>query len=327
MRAIVIREPGGPEVLELRDVPTPEPSRGEVRVRVRAVGLNRADVLLRLGRYSLPPGAPKGIPGLEFAGEVDALGPDVFDVAQGDRVFGLVAGGAYAEYVVVPARGVARVPDAMPFEEAGGVPETFITAWDAMVDQARLGAGETVLVHAAGSGVGVAAVQIAAAIGARAIGTTRSKDKLSRVKELGLADGVVVGDGRFAARVLALTGGRGVDVVLELVGASYVAEDLECLATRGRIVLVGMLSGSRADLDLRGLLQKRAEIRGTMLSSRPLEEKIAAVRSFDRHVVPLLARRALRPVVDRVLPLGSAAEAHRLLEANATFGKIVLTVP
>jgi putative PIG3 family NAD(P)H quinone oxidoreductase len=326
MRAIVIREPGEPDVLELRDVPTPEPSRGEVRVRVRSAGVNRADILLRLGRYPLPPGEPRSIPGLEFAGEIDALGRDVFDVVAGDRVFGLIAGGAYAEHVVVPARGVARIPEALSFDEAGGVPEAFVTAWDAMVDQAGLAAGETVLVHAAGSGVGTAAVQLGAAVGARVLGTTRTEQKLRRARQMGLHEGVVVGGEPFAPRILELTGGRGVDVVVELVGGPYIAQDLECLAPGGRVVVVGTLGGAKVDLDLRTLMQKRAEVRGTVLAARPLEEKITAIRRFERHVVPLLARRVVRPVIDGVMPLAHAAEAHRLIEKNGAFGKVVLAI-
>ncbi len=324
---MVIREPGPPDVLELRDVPAPEPSRGEVRVRVRAAGVNRADVLLRLGRYPMPPGAQATVPGLEVAGEVDRVGPDVFDVAAGDRVFGLVAGGGYAEHVVLHARALARVPAGMPFEEAGAVPEAFITAWDAMVDQARLRAGETVLIHAAGSGVGLAAVQIARAIGARAIGTARSAGKLARARELGLADGIAVEQGAFAERVLELTGGCGVDVVVDLVGGPYVGQSVACLAPRARLVVVGMLAGAKTELDVGALMRKRAELRGTVLAARPLEEKIAAIRAFEHHVVPLFARGALRAVIDRVLPLERAADAHRSLEANETFGKVVLAVP
>jgi NADPH:quinone reductase len=326
MRAMVIREPGPPDVLEARDVPAPEPARGEVRVRVRAAGVNRADVLLRLGRYPMPRGAQVTIPGLEVAGEVDRVGPDVVDAVLGERVFGLVTGGGYAEHVVMHARALARIPAALSFDQAGAAPEAFITAWDAMVEQARLRAGETVLVHAAGSGVGLAAVQIAGVVGARAIGTARSADKLARARELGLADGVLVEQGAFAARVIEQTGGRGVDVVLDLVGGAYVGQNLACLAPRGRVVVVGMLGGGKTDLDLGALMQKRAEVRGTVLASRPLEEKIAAIRAFEHHVVPLLARGAVRPVIDRVLPLERAADAHRSLERNETFGKIVLSV-
>jgi NADPH2:quinone reductase len=327
MRAIVIREPGGPEVLELRDVPTPEPSRGEVRVRVRATAVNRADLLQRAGHYPAPPGSPADIPGLEIAGEVDRVGDAVTELAVGDRVFGIVGGGGYAEQVVVPARTVARMPAATSFTDAGAFPEAFLTAWDAMVDQARLTAGERVLVHAVGSGVGTAAVQIARAVGARSIGTARSADKIERARALGLDEGVVVGEaGTFARDVMQRTGGAGVDVVLELVGGAYVAEDLACLAQRGRIVIVGLMAGASAPVDLGMLLRKRAEMRGTVLRARPLEEKILAARSLARHLVPLLERGALRPVVDRVLPLAQAAEAHRLMQANATFGKVVLEV-
>jgi len=326
MRAIVIREPGGPEVLELRDVPSPVPSRGEVRVRVRATAVNRADLMQRLGMYPAPPDAPRDIPGLELAGEVDAVGDGVTDLAVGDRVFGLVGGGAYAEQVTSHARALAKMPVGMSFTDAAAIPEAFITAYDAMVTQAGLAAGERVLVHAVGSGVGTAAVQIARAIGARSIGTARGRDKLERAKALGLDDGIVPHDGRFADAVMNLTGGVGVDVILELVGGAYVAEDLACVASRGRIALVGIMAGPRVDFDLGILLRKRADIRGTMLRSRPLEEKIAATRAFARHVVPLFERGLLRAVVDRVLPLAKAAEAHAAMAANEGFGKIVLEV-
>jgi NADPH2:quinone reductase len=326
MRAIVIAKPGGPEVLELRDVPTPLPSRGEVRVRVHATAVNRADLLQRVGAYAAPPGSPADIPGLEIAGEVDAVGEDVTELAMGDRVFGVVGGGGYAECVAVHARTLARMPEGMSFTDAAAVPEAFITAWDAMVDQAGLSAGETVLIHAAGSGVGTAAFQIANAIGARAIGTCRTAEKLDRARALGLHEGVLAEGGKFAENVRKLTIGRGVDVVVELVGGAYVTQDLACLAPRGRIVLVGMMAGNQADLNLAILMSKRAEIRGTMLRSRPLEEKILAARSFERHVVPLFAKGALRPVVDRVLPLAEAAEAHRVMQSNETFGKVVLAI-
>ncbi len=326
MRAIVIREPGGPEVLEMRDVPRPEPSRGEVRVRVRATAINRADLLQRMGVYPAPPGAPTDIPGLEIAGEVEALGADVAELAHGDRVMGIVGGGGYAEYVVAHARTLARIPEGTSFADAAAIPEAFLTAWDAMVAQGRLSSGETVLVHAAGSGVGTAAVQIARAIGARPIGTMRTPQKLARARELGLEEGIVVEGAKFADEVLARTGGRGVDVVLELVGGAYVAQDLLCLAHRGRIVVVGTMGGAKVDLDLAMLMRKRAEMRGTMLRSRPLEEKILAGQALQRHLVPLFEGAALRPVVDRVLPLARAADAHRLMQNNDAFGKLVLEV-
>jgi NADPH:quinone reductase len=326
MRAIVIREPGGPEVLEVRDVATPEPSRGEVRVRVRATAVNRADILQRMGTYPAPAGSPPDIPGLEIAGEVDAVGTDVSELALGNRVMGLVGGGGYAEYVVVHARTLARIPEGTSFADAAAIPEAFITAWDAIIAQARLSSGETVLVHAVGSGVGTAAVQIAHAVGARTLGTLRTPQKLARARELGLEDGIVVEGAKFADEVLARTAGRGVDVVLELVGGAYVAQDLICLAPRGRIVVVGTMGGGRVDVDLPLLMRKRVELRGTMLRSRGLEEKILAGQALERHLVPLFARRILRPVVDRVLPLARAADAHRLMQNNDAFGKLVLEV-
>ena len=328
MKAVVIPRFGGPEVLELREVPTPAPQRGEIRVRVRATAVNRADLLQRAGAYPAPPGAPKDIPGLEFAGEIDAVGDDVTDLEVGARVMGLCGGGAHAEAVVVPARAVARVPARLSFTEAAAVPEAFITAWDALVDQAFLAAGETVLIPAVGSGVGLAGLQLAVAIGARAIGTARTADKLDRARPFGLAQGddILVAHGAFAPDVLRATAGRGVDVVLELVGGDYVAEDLACLAEKGRIVLVGLMAGHRAELDLGQLLRKRAQVVGTVLRSRPLEEKIAAVRKLERHIVPLLARGSVKAVVDRTFPLANAGEAHAYMASNGSFGKIVLTV-
>ena len=326
MKAIVISRFGGPEVLELRDVATPAPARGEVRVRVRATAVNRADLLQRAGFYPAPPDAPQDIPGLEYAGEIDAVGEGVTTLAPGDRVFGLCGGGAYAEALVVHHRTAVKIPDGLSFTEAAAVPEAFITAWDAMVVQARLGAGEWALIHAAGSGVGTAAAQIARAIGARVIGTARTRDKLDRARPFGLDETILVEGGSFAAEVRRATGGAGADVVLELVGGGYVAEDLACLAPRGRIMLVGLTAGVRAELDLTQLLNKRAQMIGTVLRARPLEEKISAMQLLGRHLVPLFARAALRPVIDRVLPLAQAAEAHACVASNATFGKVVLGV-
>lgn len=328
MRAIVITQPGGPEVLQVRDVPTPSPAPGQVRVRVRACAVNRADLLQRMGAYPAPPDAPADIPGLELAGEVDAVGAGVTELAVGDRVFGIVGGGAYAEAVVVHARTLARIPAGLGFVEAAAIPEAFLTAYDAMVLQVGLSAGETVLIHAVGSGVGTAAVQIAHAIGARAIGTARHEDKLAKASELGLVAGVVPeangGHPRFADRVRAASGGRGVDVVLELVGGAYVTESLAALADRGRLVLVGLMAGAHADIDLGLVLRRRLRIFGTVLRSRPLEEKILAGQVLDRHLAPLVASGRLRAIVDRVLPLERAAEAHLAMAANEGFGKLVL---
>lgn len=327
MRAIVISKPGGPEVLELRDVPLPEVGPGQARVRIRATAVNRADLLQRLGAYPAPDDAPPDIPGLEVAGEIDAIGPYVSDVRVGDRVFAVVSGGAYAEAVVVPSRTLAKMPPNLDFAAAAAIPEAFVTAYDAMVAQAALRAGECVLIHAVGSGVGTAAVQVARAVGARVVGTARTEEKLARARTLGLDFGIVPDDGpRFADRVRAATGGKGADVVLDLVGGSYVPESLRALAEKGRHMLVGLLAGTRAEVDLALVLRRRLRLFGTVLRARPLEEKILAARMLEENLAPLFERGSLRPVVDRVLPLERAAEAHALLAANEGFGKIVLTV-
>jgi len=329
MRAIVITKPGGPEVLELREVATPEPAPGQVRVRIRACAVNRADLLQRMGMYPPPVDVPQDIPGLEIAGEVEAVGSGVVELAKGDRVFGVVGGGAYAEAVVVHARTLAKIPDSLDFTQAAAVPEAFVTAYDAMVLQGGLTAGEVVLVHAVGSGVGTAAVQIARAIGARSIGTARGEAKLARARELGMNEGVVpvaagTGPG-FATKVRELTQGRGVEVVLELVGGNYVPESLASLSEKGRLVLVGLLAGARADVDLGLVLRRRLRVFGTVLRARPLEEKILAAQVLGGRLAPLFASGALTPVIDRVLPLEKAGEAHAAMAQNEGFGKIVLT--
>jgi NADPH:quinone reductase len=333
MRAVVITKPGGPEVLELREVDMPEPGPGEVRVRIRASAVNRADLLQRMGAYPAPPDAPQDIPGLEIAGEIDAVGSGTSEWTKGDRVFGVVGGGGYAEAVVVHARTLARIPANLDFTQAAAVPEAFITAYDALVLQGGLGAGDVVLVHAVGSGVGTAAVQIARAVSARAIGTARTESKLERAKELGMSAGVVPemrnGAPVFAEQVRRLAqgggGGDGADVVLELVGGNYVPESLAAMAPKGRLVLVGLLAGTRADIDLGLVLRRRLRVFGTVLRARPLEEKILAAQMLGHALSPLFASGALRSVVDRVLPLAKASEAHAYVAANEGFGKVVLT--
>ena len=321
MRAIAITKPGGPDVLTLVDRPRPEPARGEVRVRVRATAINRADLLQRMGAYPAPADAPPDIPGLEFAGEVEALGPGVERLAVGDRVFGLVGGGSYAEAVVSHERAVAKIPEGLSFEHAAAVPEAFITAHDAIVGQAGLRGGETLLVHAVGSGVGTAAVQLGRALGVCVIGTARTADKLERAKPLGMFAGVVPEGNKFAD---AVRRHGEPSVVLELVGGPYVDEDIRTVPVLGRIVLVGLLAGARNEIDLGGILRKRLRIFGTVLRARPLEEKIAAMRSFEAHVVPLLQRGLITPVIDAVMDLDAAAAAHERMASNVGFGKIIL---
>jgi putative PIG3 family NAD(P)H quinone oxidoreductase len=324
VRAVIITAPGGPEVLELRDVPEPEPGPGQVRVRVYASGLNRADLLQRRGRYPAPPGWPADVPGLEYAGVVDAVGPDARLWKPGDRVMGLVGGGGCAEAVVVHEREAIAVPEPLSLDEAAGIPEAFITAHDALFTRLGLALGETVLVHAVGSGVGTAALQLAKAAGARVIGTSRSAWKLERATSLGLDLGVDPAREDFADAALAFTGGAGVDAVLDLVGGAYLECNLRALASRGRLAFVGTVAGSRAELDMRIVMTKRLSIVGTTLRARPLEEKIAATRAFAHHALPLLEQRRIRPVLDRVLPADEVQEAHRLLEEGKVFGKVVL---
>jgi putative PIG3 family NAD(P)H quinone oxidoreductase len=325
MRAIAISKPGGPDVLTLVERPTPEPSRGEVRVRVRATAINRADLLQRMGAYPAPADSSPDIPGLEIAGEVEALGPGVERLVIGDRVFGLVGGGGYAEQVVSHERALAKIPDGLSFEQAAAVPEAFITAHDAMVAQGGLAGGETLLVHAVGSGVGTAAVQLGRALGCFVIGTARTADKLERAKPLGLGAGVLADGNRFAEGVRAHAA-DGAAVVLELVGGGYLDEDLRCTRPLGRIVLVGLMAGTRHEVDLALILRKRLRVMGTMLRARPLEEKISVMRTFEAQVVPLLARGLVAPVIDVVLPLDDAAKGHERMASNASFGKIVLRV-
>jgi putative PIG3 family NAD(P)H quinone oxidoreductase len=328
MKAIVISRPGGPDVLEAREIDRPEPGSGEVLVRLRATALNRADLMQREGRYPAPPGAPADIPGLEFAGEVAALGPGAREWNEGDPVFGITGGGTYAEYVAVHERTLAAIPPGLDWPEAAAVPEAFITAHDALVTQAAVRASERVLIHAIGSGVGLAASQLARAIGAVSFGTSRTQDKIDRAREYGLEDGIALGEdlAPLTAAVSRWTDGRGMDTVLDLVGGAYVEAGVEALAPRGRLILIGTVAGAQTQLDLRRILTRRLTIRGTVLRARPLEEKILATRAFATEVVPLLARRLVRPVIDSVFPFSEIAGAHRHLESNATFGKVVVVV-
>jgi NADPH:quinone reductase len=326
MRAIVITRPGGPDVLELRDVAEPLPNARQIRVRVTATAINRADLLQRAGNYPAPAGSPQNIPGLEYAGVVDSIGAEVTRWRGGEHVMGIVGGGSYAEYVVTHEDEAVAVPDSFPLEHAAAVPEAFITAHDALVTQMRLRHGEALLIHAVGSGVGTAALQLAKTIGARVLGTQRTQWKLERATSLGLDVAIDTRDADFADTTLAVTDGRGVDGILDLVGGSYLAGNLRALALKGRILLVGLVAGATHELDMRLLLRKRATLIGTVLRARSLDEKIAAALAFARDVVPLLATRAVRPIIADVIPLADAARAHRLVADNRNFGKVVLRV-
>lgn len=322
MRAAVVSDGR----LLVQERPVPEPTGRQVRVRVTASGVNRADLLQRAGHYPAPAGVPADVPGLEYAGVVDALGPAATGWEQGDRVMGLVGGGAHAEYLVVEDDQVVQAPDELSDVAAGSCVEVFATAHDALVTQAGLRSGECVLVHAVGSGVGTAAIQLVRALGARAIGTTRTPSKLEAAEELGLAGGVVLKDpaDRQASAGLAELGP--IDVVLDLVGGDYVALDCHVAAPQARIMLVGLLAGRSAEVPLGQVLSKRLTIRGTVLRARPPHEKAAVARAFAREVVPLLADGRIAPVTTEEFDLAQADEAYDRLASNEVLGKVTLTM-
>ena len=329
MKAITITSFGGVEGLEVRDVAdAPSATLDRVRVRVRSAGLNRADILQRLGRYPAPPGYPQDIPGIEFAGEVEAVGEEVRSWKIGDRVFGIIGGGGQAEFVTVPENHLARVPDNLDWTEAAAIPEVFMTAHDALFTQCGLTTGDHVLIHAAGSGVGTAAIQLVKTAGGFAFGTSRTADKLERATEFGLSASVVVkGEPvKFAEAAKDWTGGAGVQIVLDLVGAAYLEANLKSLATRGRLIFVGTTSGSKAEIDYAIVMSKRLRIMGTSLRTRSPEEKATATRLFAEQVVPLLATGAVRPVIDKVFKMEQVREAHQRIESNESFGKVVLMI-
>ena len=323
MRVIRMREPGSPDVLEVVAAPRPEPGPGQVGIRVAASGVNRADLLQRLGRYPAPEGYPQDILGMEFSGVVDRVGEGVPEGWLGRSVMGITGGGAYVSYLVANPDELVAVPDALDIGKAAAVPEVFITAYDAVLLQGALGSEETLLVHALGSGVGTAALQLALRAGARVIGTSRTADKLRRAEAWGPVHGVL-GDETWPEGVLEATDGRGVDVVLDLVGGAYLEGNQRVLAERGRHVVVGIPSGHRAPVDLGLLMRKRATVRGTVLRSRSREEKVALARAFSRDVSPGFEDGSLKPVVDCVFPAEEAAAAHRYMEQNRNFGKILL---
>jgi putative PIG3 family NAD(P)H quinone oxidoreductase len=316
MRALRLKAFGGTDVLEIADVPEPPaPQDDQIIVRVRAAGVNRADTLQRRGLYPAPPGSPPDILGMEFAGEVSAVGPDVRDLRIGDRVMGLLGGGAQAEFVATREPLVLRVPDAVSDVEAGGIPEAYITAHDALFSHASLVEGERVLIHAVGSGVGLAAVQLAKAAGAVTFGSARSPAKAARAKELGLDHIVNPRSLEFPT----------VDIVIDFVGADYLQRNVACLATLGRLVFVSTLSGPRSELDISMLMRKRLRLAGTMMRNRDGNEKVRATKAFSS-MLPFFADRHIVVPIDRALPLEQAEAAHAALEANENFGKIVLTL-
>lgn len=324
MRAVVLHSYGGPEVLTIEDVPDPTAGPEEVVVDVVATALNRADLLQRRGLYAGPPAAHE-IPGLEYAGRVTAAGERTTLWKIGDEVMGIVGGGAYAERLAVHERQVLAVPASVGVADASAIPEVFITAWDALVLQGGLASGRSALVHAGASGVGTAAIQIAKAIGAR-IFVTCSTTKVDACLALGADAAIDYGTEDFVEAARRLTGGRGVDVVLDVIGGDYVERNLDALAVQGRIVQVGVMAGGATSINLGKLLPKRATIVGTVLRARPLEEKIAVTRRFALEVLPLFDRGLLHTVIDSRFPIDRIADAHAHMESNANIGKIMVDV-
>lgn len=324
MRAAIITRPGDPDVFAIKDVPDPIPGPGEVRVRVAAVGVNRADLLQRRGMYPAPPGWPQDIPGLEFAGRIDALGPDVEGLDPGAPVMGIVGGGSYATLLVTRADHTIPVPAGMSLTDAAAIPEVFITAHDALVRLA-VTRGEWVLVHAVGSGVGTAAVQLIRAREALSIGTSRTAAKLERAMQLGLDAGIDTGAEELVGAVRRVVP-EGVHAVVDLLGGSFLPRTLETLRTKGRLILVGLTAGRNAEVDLGLVMRQRLRIEGTVLRARPAEEKTSIARSFEQTVLPLFEAGKIRPVVDSIFELDEVGAAHRYVEANENFGKVIVTL-
>jgi NADPH2:quinone reductase len=323
MIAIEIRAPGGPEVLVAAERPTPVPADGEVLIRVAAAGVNRPDIFQRLGRYPPPPGA-SDIPGLEVAGTIEQLGPQVRNWRIGDEVCALVAGGGYAEYCTAPAPQCLPVPRRLDVVAAAAIPETFFTVWTNVFARGRLQAGESLLVHGGSSGIGTAAIQLARARGSRVFATAGSAEKCAACERLGAERAINYREADFAAVVRELTGGRGVDVVLDMVGAEYFARNIEALAVEGRLVEIATLHGVKAELNIQTIMQRRLTVTGSTLRPRPVADKGAIAAALRQEIWPLLESGAVAPIVHATFPLREAAEAHRVMESGVHIGKLVL---
>ncbi len=326
MKCIEIPKPG-PDVnaLQLGERTVPEPASGEILVKVAAAGVNRPDLLQRRGHYPPPPGITD-VPGLEIAGTVVKLGADVERWTEGDEVVALVAGGGYAEYCVVPAGQALPRPKKLSLTEAAAIPETFFTVWTNVYDRCRLMPGETLMVHGGSSGIGTAAIQIASSLGSRVIATAGTDEKCAACARLGAALVVNYKTQDFVAEAKKFTEGRGVDVVLDMVAGDYIQRDIDCLAEEGRIAIIAVLGGSKGTVDFARLMMGRKTITGSTLRARPVAIKAAIAAALEEHVWPMIESGKIKPEIEKVLPLSSAAEAHRLLEDGKIVGKIVLTV-
>lgn len=324
MNCIEIIAPGGPEVLRPAQVAVPTPAPGEVLIKVAAAGVNRPDVLQRQGRYDPPPGASL-LPGLEVAGEIAALGEGVENWRVGDKVCALLAGGGYAEYAVAPAGQVLPIPKGLSMAEAAGLPETVFTVWTNVFERGALKPGESLLVHGGASGIGSTAVQLAKALGARVFATAGDDDKCRAVERLGAELCVNYRLQDFVAEIKAATGGRGVDVVLDMVGGDYIARNIELLAPDGRHVSIAFLQGPKATLNMFPVMIKRLTLTGSTLRARSVAEKTRLAQAVRKNVWPLIKTGTFRPVVHATFPLAQAADAHRMMEASTHIGKIILT--
>jgi putative PIG3 family NAD(P)H quinone oxidoreductase len=325
MRVIEITQPGGPEVLVPAKRPVPKPASGEVLIKVAAAGVNRPDVFQRQGAYAPPPGA-SDLPGLEVAGEVVAIGPDTPRWKVGDRVTALVAGGGYAAFCAAPAVQCLPIPGSLSMIDAAALPETFLTVWTNMFERGRLQAGESFLVHGGSSGIGTTAIQLASRFGARVFATAGSQEKCSKCKELGAAVAIDYKAEDFVKVVERETGGKGVDLILDMVGGDYINRNLQCLAVEGRLVQISFLKGTKAEINLGSVMVKRQTITGSTLRPQSVAQKGAIARALEEKVWPLVASGQVRPLIHATFPLEQAAEAHRLMESSAHLGKIVLTV-
>ena len=325
MRHIVAREPGPPDVLTMTDGPVPQPKEGEVLIEVAAAGVNRPDCLQRAGAYP-PPADASPIIGLEVAGRIVACGEGVHEWRVGDLVCALTPGGGYAEYCTTPAGFCLPIPGGLTQIEAASLPETFFTVWNNLVDRGRLRRGDVALIHGGTSGIGLTAIQIARHFGATVIATAGSADKVKFCLQIGAAHAIDYRTQDFVAEVARITGRRGVDVVLDMVGGDYIEKNLKCLGLEGRLVIIAFMRGSRVELDWRHIMIKRLTVTGSTLRASPVERKVAIAQSLRREVWPLIERGEVKTVVHRVFPLAEAPAAHALMESNAHIGKIVLTV-
>ena len=325
MKCIEISKPGGPEVLVPAERPTPAPKANEILVKVAAAGVNRPDVLQRMGKYPIPPGA-SDLPGLEIAGEVVALGSSAKEFRVGDKVCALVHGGGYAEYCVAPEVQALPIPKGLTALEAASLPETFFTVWSNVYDRARLAPGESLLVQGGSSGIGVTAIQMAHAMGNRVFATAGSDEKVAACVKLGAHKGINYRTQDFLEEIKAATGGKGVDVILDMVGGDYVPRELKCLAEDGRLVFIASLGGSKAEIDIFEIQRRRLVITGSTLRPRPVEFKGDIARNLREKIWPLIEAGKIKPVIYKTFPLAEAREAHKLMESSQHVGKIVLTV-